>query len=209
MNKTLKTKILCYGDSNTFGFCPNDGSRYPKTIRWTGILAELLGEQYSIIEEGCNNRNGFIKSTGNFIQNGKEYFSECIKKNPNFDILILALGTNDIQKFYDINEQIVNEGLSYYTDTLNKLDKQIRLILVTPVKISKNILNNYFAFQFDSVSIERSIWIQDLYYKFAANNNIELFDVNKYVTPSTIDGLHFDPNSHKIIANQLAEIIEK
>lgn len=55
-------KILCYGDSNTFGYVPEDGSRYPKNIRWTGILGEYLGKDFEIIEQGMNNRTGFFKS---------------------------------------------------------------------------------------------------------------------------------------------------
>lgn len=45
--------ILCYGDSNTYGYNPLNGLRYSKDIRWTGCLQKLLGEEYSIIEEGC------------------------------------------------------------------------------------------------------------------------------------------------------------
>ena len=32
--------ILCYGDSNTYGYDPRSylGDRYPETIRWTGLL---------------------------------------------------------------------------------------------------------------------------------------------------------------------------
>ena len=46
--------ILCYGDSNTFGFNPVDGSRYKKQERWTGVLAEILGSEYNVFEKGCN-----------------------------------------------------------------------------------------------------------------------------------------------------------
>ena len=37
----MKT-ILCYGDSNTFGYIPETGMRYPKSIRWPGHLQEVL-----------------------------------------------------------------------------------------------------------------------------------------------------------------------
>ena len=35
-------KILCYGDSNTYGFIPETGARYSEHERWSGILKELL-----------------------------------------------------------------------------------------------------------------------------------------------------------------------
>ena len=42
------TTILCYGDSNTYGYNPVNGLRYPKDVRWTGVLQKLLGEQYAV-----------------------------------------------------------------------------------------------------------------------------------------------------------------
>ena len=45
--------ILCFGDSNTWGFIPgSDHKRYSKQDRWTGILSEMLGSSYEVIEEG-------------------------------------------------------------------------------------------------------------------------------------------------------------
>ena len=38
-------------------------------------------------------------------------------------------------------------------------------------------------------------------------NHCEYFDVNKFVKPSDIDGLHYDEISHKIIAYKLYTII--
>jgi len=43
--------ILCYGDSNTYGYNPENGQRYDYNIRWTGILQNLLGLEYRVIEE--------------------------------------------------------------------------------------------------------------------------------------------------------------
>ena len=45
--------ILCFGDSNTYGVNPEDNSRFPLSIRWTGRLQSLLGhEGYQVVEEG-------------------------------------------------------------------------------------------------------------------------------------------------------------
>ena len=40
----MKT-ILCYGDSNTYGYDPKTGLRYPRTIRWPGHLQEILDDK--------------------------------------------------------------------------------------------------------------------------------------------------------------------
>ncbi len=52
-NPTAK-RILCFGDSNTRGYIPGGTwwGRYPADVRWTGVLQNLLGNEYEIIEEG-------------------------------------------------------------------------------------------------------------------------------------------------------------
>lgn len=50
-------KVLCFGDSNTWGYNPSTKDRFPKEIRWTGILQGKLGsEDTKIIEEGLVGR---------------------------------------------------------------------------------------------------------------------------------------------------------
>lgn len=51
----MKT-ILCYGDSNTWGYNPDGSGRYPKHIRWTSVLQKELGENFDVIPEGLNGR---------------------------------------------------------------------------------------------------------------------------------------------------------
>ena len=44
--------ILFFGDSNTYGYKPDKSGRYDYDVRWTGRIANLLGNEYNIIEEG-------------------------------------------------------------------------------------------------------------------------------------------------------------
>ena len=52
------TRILCYGDSNTWGKAPDlqNLHRYTAQERWTGLLQAKLGDQYEVLEEGLNSR---------------------------------------------------------------------------------------------------------------------------------------------------------
>jgi len=49
-------RIVCFGDSNTYGQSPVDGSRYSEDIRWTGLLDKLLGEKFEVVNEGKSGR---------------------------------------------------------------------------------------------------------------------------------------------------------
>lgn len=196
-------KIICFGDSNTFGFNPKTGSRYDSNTRWTSVLAKLLANSFEVVEEGCNNRTGFFINPDGAVQSGQKYLPVCLKKNKKFDIFILALGTNDLQKFFKINEQIVNEGLINIIALVRKFCPNTRIIIIPPVLLSENILNGYFKCQFDESSIKASVCVQKLYESAAQKENCEFLDFNKFVTPSAVDGLHFDEESHKIIAEKV------
>ena len=52
----MSRTVLCYGDSNTYGYVPETGTRYPVNVRYPGRLQMLLGNDYNVIEEGCNGR---------------------------------------------------------------------------------------------------------------------------------------------------------
>ena len=52
-----KKKILCFGDSLTWGYIPGSGhERFSEKIRWPKVLQKALGEDFEIIEEGLNSR---------------------------------------------------------------------------------------------------------------------------------------------------------
>jgi len=51
----MKT-ILCYGDSNTWGYTPNTGAKIPFEKKWPGIMQARLGTAARVIDEGLNGR---------------------------------------------------------------------------------------------------------------------------------------------------------
>lgn len=202
-------KIICYGDSNTFGFNPKDGSRYDSNTRWAGILAKILGDEFEVIEEGMNNRTGFFTNPDGFMQSGQEYLPMLLEKHKTFDVFILALGTNDLQKFFQLDENIIIKGLEYYVETIRYNNPNAELIVISPVILDERILKGYFKCQFDEKSIMDSIWMKKIYKDFCQKQNYYFLDINQQVIPSDKDGLHFDKESHKIIADFIAVQIFK
>lgn len=52
----MSKRILCFGDSNTWGYDGQTGLRFAEDVRWTGVLQSLLGPEYTVLEEGQNGR---------------------------------------------------------------------------------------------------------------------------------------------------------
>lgn len=200
-------KILCYGDSNTFGYNPKNGARFDENTRWTGILSNILCDKYEIIEEGANNRTGFVNNPSGFLYSGSRHFPKIISKSQRFDIIILAIGTNDLQFHYNIGFNAIENGLESLI--LIAKEKTCNIILVPPLILDENVLKGVFRSQFDETSITKSKKVGRIYKKLARIYKCAIFDFNDYAKLSPLDGLHYAPNSHKIIAEQLAEFINK
>ena len=87
--------ILCFGDSNTYGYIPIERKRYAYEERWPGLLAAALGGEYHIIEEGLNGRTTAFTDYLEPDRNALEYIGPCILSHAPLDLVIIMLGTND------------------------------------------------------------------------------------------------------------------
>ena len=200
-------KIICYGDSNTFGFNPKDGSRFDKNTRWTAILQKYLGTEYEVINEGACDRTGFVNNPKGFEFSAQRHFPKMISKIDNIDILIIALGTNDLQLQYCISVGAIEKGL----ENLIKLaqPKAKYIIIIPPVVLSEKVLEGFFNIQFDKTSIVKSRKIGRIYRQISNAYHCNYFDINKFTKPSDVDGLHYNEESHKIIGDNLSNLINK
>ena len=199
-------KILCYGDSNTFGYNPTDGSRFDDKTRWTAILKENLGSDFEIIEEGACDRTGFADNDKGFLYSTQRHFPKMIAKTKDIDIIVLWIGTNDLQFKYDLSFKQIENGLEKLIITAKNYAK--RIIIIAPVILDNNVLNGNFNFQFDESSIAKSKKVGKIYRKLSKVYGLNYFDLNEFVKPSEADGLHYDKIGHNIIAGKLAEFIK-
>ena len=88
-------EILCFGDSNTHGYMPGIGTRYPADIRWSGRLGTLLGDGYHVVEEGMDGRTTAFEDEIQPYRSALGYIDPCLKSHAPLDLVIIMLGTND------------------------------------------------------------------------------------------------------------------
>lgn len=198
-------KILCFGDSNTFGYNPNNGSRYNENSRWTGILKNLCKNNYEIIEAGCNNRTAFSNNPNGIQFTGYKVLPEYLKEI--YDTIIFAIGINDLQKFYNPTLEEFETGIENLIKKIRESLPNCNIIILSPSHITENILNSNFRFMFNQTSIEKSKQITPIYEKIANEYNCKFLDLNKIVTTSKIDGLHYDIEEHKKIAQSIITLL--
>ena len=196
-------KVLCFGDSNTFGFIPESGKRYDKNTRWSGILAQLAAGRFEIIEAGCNNRTAFTDNPAGFEQTGCKVLPTLLTKD--IDCVILAIGVNDLQIFYNPTLEEIKNGMRRLVDIVREHCPNAEIILVSPARLTDNIFNGYFRAMFDKMSIEKSLYLSEIYESIAKEKNCRFADWDKIVTVSPKDGLHLEPDAHKKIAEAMFE----
>ncbi|MCL2354975.1 MAG: GDSL-type esterase/lipase family protein [Oscillospiraceae bacterium] len=202
-------RILCYGDSNTWGYKGGDnGKRYGINERWTRILADLLGNKFEIIEEGLNGRT--LTADDILGRNGYNYLTPCLYTHDPVDLVILMLGTNELKTRFNKTAQELGETLDkYFVKTILETKSQFKesypkLLIVTPVAIDETADhcqedNKYVG------ATQKSKELNNIYKKIAEKHNCYFLN-NEGLTVGE-DGVHLDKQSHQKLAELLHQII--
>ena len=135
--------ILCFGDSNTWGYSPQDGGRHPSDVRWTGVLQKSLGTDYRIIEEGLNGRTTFINEEGDEarpLRSGSDVLQIILETHRPLDFVIIMLGTNDLKLEFNLTVEQIAQGARELCETvLNSeylADNPPQILLISPTPVS-------------------------------------------------------------------------
>ncbi len=206
--------ILCYGDSNTYGYMPENGARYPKDVRYPGRLQILLGDDYTVIEEGCNGRTTIHDDPADGWKNGLDYLKPCLHSHRPVDIVILMLGSNDLKTTFNLTAEQIAADAGRLVEVIKeftavKQNFTPKIILVSPPEIGKGIKSSPFSGAFDERSISESKKFPEFYKAVAEKTGCVFFNAAKYVYPSDKDSLHLTEKGHKIMAEKLCELVKK
>ena len=204
----MKYRILCYGDSNTWGYISGtDHQRYGDKERWTKLLATKLGNDFEVIEEGLNSRTLISNDTrqGKEGKNGYCYLLPCLDTHDPLDLVIIMLGTNELKKTYNRTIEEVGDIFEKYfvRSILNRKSqingKNTKLLIIAPPVIDDDGSGIYEG------SFEKSKMFNKIYSDIAIRNNCYFIDNNFLITG--IDKVHLNKESHLILANKVYEKI--
>ena len=196
----MKT-VLCFGDSNTYGYNPSNGGRYDKNTRWTGVLSTLLGEQFNVIEAGCNNRTAFNDNPAGKNYTGTKAINAYLTQN--LDYIILFIGINDLQTQYNTEPTDFISGLTKLIQPIKEKVPNAQIFLLAPPKTNPAIMKCFFKTLFDETVIEKSEKLPHIYKQIATTHNCNFINLTEIISTSTKDGLHLEPSEHKTIAEAI------
>ena len=197
--------ILCFGDSNTWGFIPLTGERLPRELRWTGLLQKALGDDYYVIEAGLNSRTVAFDDPIQPDRNGLKSARMLIMQAQPLDMIIVMLGSNDTKNYLGQNSCSVTKAMdlllknisSYYYE--EKLPRPA-ILLAAPIDISDHISSLPTGTEFDEKSVKIIREIRDTYRELALQHDCKYIDAGQYASPSPLDGLHMTTEGHAAFA---------
>jgi len=115
---------MCYGDSNTWGVIgryqdsPLPSCKYDPDHHWPTVMAGILGDHFQVEVEGLGGRTTIYSNPSEPWKNGEPYLLPCIMTHRPLDLVIIMLGTNDLQIHKDITAEDLQVGISKLVDII-------------------------------------------------------------------------------------------
>ncbi|MGA2480641.1 MAG: SGNH/GDSL hydrolase family protein [Spirochaetia bacterium] len=204
-------EVLCYGDSNTYGFMPGGGGRYPSHMRWTGVMQKALGGSCHVIEEGLNGRTtAWDDPVEGAYRNGTPYLLPCLLSHAPLDLVLLFLGVNDLKKRFDLPAADIARSAGSLVDIIRQSGAgpsgaAPAVLLIAPAPLGK--LSGYAEML--EGGTEKSRQLAALYAQTARQLGCAFIDAGSLVRSSDIDGVHLEEKEHRILGEALALQVRK
>ena len=203
-------KIVCFGDSNTYGFDPRLGSsgRYTKDVRWAGILDAYDG--FSVVNEGLHGR--CIPDSGS----GFASLASVLGHNPDADVFAVLLGTNDIFMIPGITAEGIADRMRRVFQNVPELRDFTRregkhTLIVSPTRPSEHVV--FFEMMgIGSGQTKESIAkvmdeLPNALKRCAVEFGADFADAGEWDISLAYDGIHFSEEGHRQYAEHMAEVL--
>ena len=180
-------KILCFGDSNTYGYDPRSyfGGQYPAQNRWVDLLAQKL--DCKAVSAGENGRE--IPRREGELQR----FDLMLSNQKPLDLLLVMLGGNDLLQGNSV--EVVAQRMETFLTRIPL--EQSQIVLIGPPRMQPG------AWITDDRLLEDCVRLNDAYRKVAERQGIRFVDATDWDIEVTFNGVHYSEKGHQTFAEQL------
>jgi len=198
-------RILCYGDSNTWGYDPLTTDRFDEHTRWTRVLGKSLGGAYEVIEEGLNGRTTVWDDPIEGYKSGKDYLIPCLETHRPLDLVIILLGTNDLKLRFGLSTYDIAEGVRVLVGIVqaslagvNGLSPQVLLLAPPPTTMLSEYADMFAGAE------EKSLKFASYFARIAQEMGCAFLDTGPVIVSSPLDGIHFEAGEHRKLGQAVA-----
>lgn len=204
-------QILCFGDSNTWGYNGENGERFPWDVRWTGLLQEKFAENRTdvrIIEEGLVGRTTVFEDPLRDGRKGTALFPTILETHAPVDVIVLMLGTNDCKTIFKASAKLIGAGIVRLLEQANRLAPEAEILLVSPIELGADVWKEEFDPEFSLSSVTVSKALASEYADIAGKYGCTYLDAASVAVPGAADQEHMDAASHGRLAAAIYEKVK-
>ena len=186
-------KILCFGDSNTYGYDPRSyfGGQYPAQHRWVDLLAQKLS--CTAVNAGENGRE-IPRREGEL-----QHFDLMLSNQKPLDLLLVMLGGNDLLQGNSV--EIVAQRMEAFLTRI-PLEKS-QIVLIGPPRMKPG------AWITDDRLLEDCVRLNVAYRTVAEKLGVRFVDTTDWDIEVTYDGVHYSEKGHATFAENLYLALSK
>ncbi len=183
-----------------------DRRRFPRHVRWPGIMASALGRDWTVLEEGHPGRTSVYDDPVEGVhKNGMRILPALLETHRPIDLVIVMLGTNDLKARYGLPASDIALGLERLVSEISRSDtgpdeRPPRVLLVSAVPIIETgFLGEMFA-----GGAQKSRALPGYLESVARRNNTAFLDLASVASVDPVDGIHLDEVAHRAIGEAIA-----
>lgn len=207
----MTKSILCFGDSITWGYDPENGTRFPFEDRWPRVLEATLQGRARVVEEGLNGRTVATEEPSRPYRNGISMLPPLLESHAPLDVVVFMLGTNDSAPCYGLDAgriafncaaliRAVRASLAGPKDTIPKT------VLIAPPPLGS--LSAEMAL-FYSGGQTTSRGLASAYRTTAERFDVAFLDAGEITKVSTADGVHPDREGQHTLGLAVSKVVER
>lgn len=182
-------KLLCYGDSNTYGYdgAAVFGGRFEPELCWPALLGRALGVE----ADNCGLNGRRVPR----FERQLEADLALLRRHAPCELIIVMLGTNDL-----LSEASPEDTAEYMRAFLSRLGREMpesAVLLCAPPAVDA----------FEPEYEEGFQALAALYGRLAEELGVLFADASRWGIPMGPDGVHFTERGHRLFAVKMSQTL--
>jgi lysophospholipase L1-like esterase len=205
-------QILVYSDSLSWGIIPTTRKRLPFDARWPGVMEIALNERrpsVRVIEDCLNGRRTVWDDPFKPGRNGLIGLAQRIEVNSPLSLVVLMLGTNDLQSMHPHTAWHAAQGIATLVGVIRQAPIEpgmpvppVLVVAPPPILMPRGPIAAKFT-----GAADKAVGLADAYRGVASDLSCAFFDAGSVTPASTVDGIHLDADQHRILGLALARFV--
>ena len=204
----MKKRIVCFGDSNTWGYDAESGGRFENGQSWPDLLQERLGEDYEVISEGLGGRTAVMEDPLYEGTRGLDYIHPCLLSHSPLALVIIMLGTNDAKErfsltAYNIAVGVVRVAMKARNAPAGRNEGNPRVLVISPPPIGIRYVETESFPAMGKGCSEKSEELGGYLRVLCTQEGLDFLDMKGRVSFGKEDHMHLDRKGHEDLAEMV------